>query len=195
MTSTADLELAVGFVTARIAEEAERSSAPLSDEQRLLLKFLPTATSQNWVEFPVLVPRNQNLERVCELSKLAYQHDLQMNSDSHEWEFALSVFTLYKHPMSGLLLWTGVRLRRPKWDRLLLLAAASLPLVGAVILGWNADSSGFRLILTLLACGAVAGLIVFVFLTARKSARRQLTEEIEKYREKSRFATQYRGRR
>jgi hypothetical protein len=183
MTSTADLELAVGFVTARIAEEAERSGAPLSEEQRLLLKWLPTESLRDLgLEFPQPVPRDQNLERVCALSRVAYQHDLQMNPNSRGWEFGLAVFTLYKHPMSGLLQWAGVKLQRPKWDRLLLLVAGLLPLAAVAVLVWSADASIFRALLGGVGCVAIAGLMVLVFLAAKRRAKQRLQEDIEAYR-------------
>src|SRR5213080_17628 len=79
MDRTADLDSALSFVIGRIAEQATVSGKPLSDEQRLLLNYLPSETPANWdPEFPVLVPRNINLERVCALGKAAYLHDLQL---------------------------------------------------------------------------------------------------------------------
>jgi hypothetical protein len=99
MDRTADLDSALSFVIGRIAEQAELSGEPLSDEQRLLLHYLPSATLASWhSEIPVLVPRNINLERVCALGKAAYQHDLQVNPASLDWEFAFAVFTLERHP-------------------------------------------------------------------------------------------------
>ena len=39
---------------------------PLSDEQRLLLNYLPSTAQDRWdPEIPVLVPRNIDRERVC----------------------------------------------------------------------------------------------------------------------------------
>jgi len=73
MDRTADLDSALSFVIGRIAEQAKVSGEPLSDEQRLLLNYLPSETPANWdPEFPVLVPRNINLERICALGKAAY---------------------------------------------------------------------------------------------------------------------------
>ena len=104
MDRTADLDSALSFVIGRIAEQATVSGKPLSDEQRLLLNYLPSETPANWdPEFPVLVPRNINLERVCALGKAAYLHDRQLNPSSLDWEFAFAVFTLNRPPMGGLL--------------------------------------------------------------------------------------------
>ena len=102
MDRTADLDSALGFVIRRIAEQAKLSGESLSEEQRLLLKYLPSETPANWdPEFLVLVPRNINLERVCALGKAAYLYDRQVNPSSLDWEFAFAVFTLNRHPMGG----------------------------------------------------------------------------------------------
>ena len=99
----------------RIAEQAKLSGEPLRDEQRSSLNYLPTSTLVSWdPEIPVLVPRNISLERLCVLGKAAYQHDCQVNPASLDWEFALAVFTLERHPMEGLLQWAGMKPRRPR---------------------------------------------------------------------------------
>ena len=106
MDRTADLDSALSFVIGRIAEQAKVSGEPLSDEQRLLLNYLPSETPANWdPEFPVLVPRNTNLERVCALGKAAYLHDRKLNPSSLDWEFAFAVFMLNRHPMGGSYNW------------------------------------------------------------------------------------------
>src|SRR5437762_13349669 len=103
MDRTADLDSALGFVIRRIAEQAKLSGESLSEEQRLLLKYLPSETPANWdPEFLVLVPRNINLERVCALGKAAYLYNRQVNPSSLDWEFAFAVFTLNRHPMGGV---------------------------------------------------------------------------------------------
>jgi len=100
MDRTPDLDSALRFVIGRIAEQAKLSGEPLSDEQRLLLNYLPSSRPADWDPMiPVLVPRNINLERVCALGKAAYQHDRQVNPASLDWEFAFAVFTLDRHPM------------------------------------------------------------------------------------------------
>jgi hypothetical protein len=135
MDRTADLDSALSFVIGRIAEQAKLSGEPLSDEQRLLLNYLPSSGPANWdPEIPLLVPRNINLERVCGLAKAAYQYDRQVNPASLDWEFAFAVFTLDRHPMGGLLQWAGMKPRRPRWDGLLLIVTALLPIVAVVLL-------------------------------------------------------------
>jgi|SRR6267378_4675861 len=95
MGRTADLDSALSFVIGQIAEQAKLSGEPLSDEQRLLLNYLPSSAPGNrHPEIPVLVPRNIDLERVCALAKAAYQHDRQTNPASLDWEFAFAVTAL-----------------------------------------------------------------------------------------------------
>src|SRR5207249_12173569 len=113
MDRTADLDSALSFVIGRIAEQAKVSGEPLSDEQRLLLNYLPSETPANWdPEFPVLVPSNINLERVCALGKAAYLPDRQLNPSSLDGEPAFAVFTLNRPLMGGLLRWSGTTLDR-----------------------------------------------------------------------------------
>jgi hypothetical protein len=74
MSRTPDLDLALSFVIGRIAEQAKLSGEPLSDEQLLLLNYLPTSTPVNWdPAIPELISRDINLERVCALGKAAYE--------------------------------------------------------------------------------------------------------------------------
>src|ERR1022692_3658137 len=135
MDRAADLESALSFVIGRLAEQAKLSGEPLSDEQRLLLNYLPTSTPVNWdPEIPVLIPRNINLERVCALGKAAYQYDGRVNPASLDWEFAFAVFTIDRHPIGGLLQWAGMKPRRPRWDGLLLIVTALLRAVAVVLL-------------------------------------------------------------
>jgi hypothetical protein len=109
MDRTADLDAALSFVISRIAEQAKLSGEPLSEQQRLLLSYLPSPTPAVWYPgIPEMVPRNIDLERVCELGNAAYTHDRHVNPASLDWEFAFAVFALNRHPMRGLLQWTGM---------------------------------------------------------------------------------------
>jgi hypothetical protein len=185
MDRTADLNSALSFVIGRIAEQAKLSGEPLSDEQSLLLNHLPSSTPANWdPEIVVLVPRNINLERVCALGKAAYQHDRQVNPASLDWEFALAVFTLDRHPMGGLLQWAGMKVRRPRWDGLLLVVTASLPIVAVVLLVWNADGPWFQSVG--IGSGCVATMLL-MFFTSRRIKKQRLEEDIERCRLASRF--------
>ena len=191
MDRAADLDSARNFVIGRIAEQAKRSGEPLSDEQRLLLNYLPSAALASWdPEIPVLVPRNINLERVCALGKAAYQHDLQVNPASLDWEFAFAIFTLERHPMGGLLQWAGMKLRRPGWDGLLLIVTALLPIVAVVLLVWNADG---RLLLSVgIGSGCVA-IMLLMFFASRRIKKQRLEEDIERCRLASRFVGKVAG--
>ena len=83
MDRTADLDSALSFVIGRIADQAKLSGDQLSDEDRLLLNYLPSSPAASWdPENPVLVPRDIGLERVCTLGKAAYLHDRQVNPAS-----------------------------------------------------------------------------------------------------------------
>ena len=185
MDRTADLDSALSFVIGRIAEQATVSGKPLSDEQRLLLNYLPSETPANWdPEFPVLVPRNINLERVCALGKAAYLHDRQLNPSSLDWEFAFAVFTLNRPPMGGLLQWAGMKLRRPRWDGLQLIATGLVPIVAVVLLVWNADGPLFRSVGIGSGCVAI---MLSMFFASRRIEKQRLKEYIERCRVASRF--------
>jgi hypothetical protein len=183
MDRTADLDSALNFVIGRIAEQAKLSGGPLSDEERLLLNYLPSSpVTYSDPEMPVPVPRNISLERVCALGKAAYQHDRQMNPTSLDWEFALAVFTLHRHPMGGLLQGAGMKLRRPRWDRFRLIVTALLPIVAVGLLVRNGtlpQSAG-------IASGCVA-IMLLMFLSSRRIEKQRLEEDIERCRLASHF--------
>jgi hypothetical protein len=187
MDRNADLEAALSFVIGRIAEQAKLSGEPLTDEQRLLLTYLPSRSLPiGQLEIQEPVPRNINLERVCALAKAAYQDDRQSNPTSLDWEFALAVFTLYRHPMSGLLQWIGMKLRRPKWDVLALIVTAFLPIVALALAAWNADGPMHRSVGIGAACIAMMPLIFFAL---KRSQKQRLEEDIRRYRPGSRFVS------
>ena len=187
MDRTADLDSALNFVMGRIADEAQLSGEPLSEQQRLLLSYLPSSTTTNWYPgIPVLVPRNINLERLCELGKAAYLHDRQVNPTSLDWEFAFSVLRLNRHPMGGLLQWVGMKPRRPQWDGLLLIATALLPIVAVVLLVWNADGPLFQSVGIGLGCVAT---MLLMFFASRRIEKQRLQEHIERCRLASRKAS------
>ena len=185
MDRAADLDSARNFVIGRIAEQAERQGEPLSDEQRLFLNYLPSTAQDSWdPEIPVLVPRNIDRERVCALGKAAYQHDREVNPASLDWEFAFAVFTLDRHPMGGLLQWAGMKPRRPRWDGLLLIVSALLPIVAVVLIVWNADGALFRSIGIGSGCVAI---MLLMFFASRRIEKQRLEEHIERCRLASGF--------
>src|SRR5262245_15217934 len=106
MDRTTDLEPALSFVVRRIEEQAKTSGNPLNEEERSLLKNLPSSNANYLVWAPELgppelVPRNLSLERLCALAKAAFLNDRKMNPESLDWEFAFAVFRLNRHPMWG----------------------------------------------------------------------------------------------
>src|SRR5947209_7527055 len=125
-----DLDLALDFVINRIEEEARVQSAPLNEDERSLLHNLPAETAIAMLSDPhsaVLTARDAPYERLSELGKAAHKRNLEANTASKaDWEFSAAVCRLSKHPMSWLLQSAGVQVRKPWWDRWLLVVAALL---------------------------------------------------------------------
>lgn len=187
MDRTEDLDSALSFVIGRIEEQAKLSGEPLSDEQRLLLRYPPSGSSPGFgYEMPVLVPRNINLERVCALAKAVYQHDRQAEPASLDWEFAFAVFTLNRHSMRGLLQWLGMKFPRPKWDGVALIFTAMLPMVITGLIVWNAAADGSLFVSVGIGLAGVA-IMLWMFFAFRRAKKQRLEEEIERCRLASRF--------
>jgi hypothetical protein len=189
MDPTADLDKALGFVIRRIEEEATRSGELLSDEQGFLLNHLPkySALPQNYGADPespvVLVPRDTAFERLCAVAKAAYHNDLRMNPASAlDWNFAAAVSKLHHHRMAWLLSWSGLKVRRPWWDRWLLIAAALLlifsfavPMLLAINQQWTRFQwSGIAT--------AYIAVLVLLYFASRRIEEWQLKQTIEKCR-------------
>ena len=187
-SETADLETALKFVIGRIDEEANRSGQPLSDDERVLLNNLPTDSPllQNTPaseEYPaVVVLRDEIYERLCALAKAAYDFDQQLNA-AGKWEFAAAASTLYRHPMSWLLWWAGVKTPNPLGDRWLLGVGALLSICCAMasalimLVGHNLTRS----LLAIVAAACIATVVLLYFVSQR-TERRQLEQAIERYR-------------
>lgn len=186
MNRTADLDAALSFVVRRIGEEAILSGVPLSEEQRMLLNYLPSSTPEVFDPETRLVPRNINYERLCALGKAAYLTDHEANPATLDWEFAFAVFTLNRHPMWGLLHWAGVKHSRPWRDHLLLIITALLFVAVVMLLAWNAPWTLFPLIG--IGSGCVAVLLLMYF-ASRRSEERQLEKDIERCRRASHFVS------
>jgi len=188
-SETADLDAALRFVIGRIEEEANRSGKPLSHEERLLLNNLPTdpplfQNSGGYEEFPpVVVPRDATYERLCALAKSAQHSDRTVNADADGWEFAVAVSTLYRHPISWLLWWAGVKTHKPARDPLLLLGAAALLLIGsgAALITLIVHELWIRLLFTLIAAGCIA-MVVLLYSASQRTERWQLEQSIRTYR-------------
>jgi hypothetical protein len=188
MDRKTDLQTALRFVVRRIEEQAIASGHPLSEEERLLLKNLPRSnvdsTSSSEFGPPELVPRNINLERLCTLGKTAYLNDRQEDPASLDWQFAFLVLTLHRHPMWGLLRYTGLKYRRRLTDQLLLVIAALPFLIIPLIFAWNGQWTSPK------STGITFGFIavsVCLYLASRRIQGRRLDQEIERCRLGSRF--------
>jgi hypothetical protein len=189
MDRNVDLDAALEFVIGRIEEEAKRSLEPLDDEQRYLLTHLPTTPTSSPVylfypELPVPAgPRDLTYERLCALAKAAHAHDLRLDpSSALDWDFAASVSKLNGHPMSWLLQWAGVKVRRPWWDRSLLILAPLLFFLSLFALALVApdERSATIGLAVLVVCGIAA--LVFLFFASRGLQEQQLKRTIERCR-------------
>ena len=183
MDRTTDLETALSFVVRRIEEQAKASGHPLNEEERLLLKSLPSS-NVNYLIWapdlgpPDLVPRNINLERLCALAKATYLTDCKIYPESLDREFAFAVFRLCRHPMWGVLHSAGVKMyRRPLWDQLFVIIAALLPLIALILLVANGTRAIFGWAGIL--CGTVA-IMLLIFFASRQIEQWQLENHIER---------------
>ena len=110
----------------------------------------------------------------------------RVEAESDEsWEFAFAVFTLNRNPMHGLLQLAGMKPRRPRWDGLLLIVTALLPMVAIILLVlWNADATLFRSVGIGSGCIAI---MLLMFFASRRIKKQQLERDIERCRLASRF--------
>ncbi len=193
MDRAVDLNAALAFVTNRIEEQAMRSGQPLDEEQRYLLNNLPDEPdvpefSTSDPEFPVHFElRDITYERLCALAKAAYHCDREMNPRSPEWEFAFNVSKLNRHPMCWLLQWAGVKQRRPRWDRWLLVAASLLFIIATVPLMLLVINRGWVLWRWAIVGAGYIGLVLFMRFVSQRIEERQLKQNIERCRDASRF--------
>jgi hypothetical protein len=136
-----DLDSALEFVIRRVEQESSKSGETLSPQQHFLLNHLP----KNSTAYPtfgseadptvVLVPRDLDYERLCAFARAAHDGDVRSNQEAAtDWKFAAAVLKLNRHPMIWLLEWAGVKVRRPWWDRWLLVAGALVLILTGVFL-------------------------------------------------------------
>ena len=78
----------------------------------------------------------------------------------------------------------GMKLRRPRWDGLRLIATGLVPIVAVVLLVWNADGPLFLSVA--IGSGCVASMLL-MFLASRRIEKQRLKEYIEGCRVASRF--------
>jgi hypothetical protein len=192
MDRTADLDAALSFVIGRVEGQATLSGEPLNEEQRLLLKYLPSSTPAIWFtgpEPPPLVPRDINYERLCVLGKTAYLHDREVNPASLDWEFAFAVFKLNRHRMWGLLQWAGVKQRRPWWDYFLLTIGALAFIVATMSLILVAGKEPWTLFKWIGIGSGYVAIMLLMYFASRRIEEWQLEKDIERCRLASRFVT------
>ena len=78
----------------------------------------------------------------------------------------------------------GMKLRRPRWDGLRLIATGLVPIVAVVLLVWNADGPLFLSVA--IGSGCVASMLL-MFFASRRIEKQRLKEYIERCRVASRF--------
>jgi uncharacterized membrane protein YcjF (UPF0283 family) len=134
-----------------------------------------------WPAF--LIPRDTAFERLCTLARAAHNADAQLNPASTlDWEFAVAVLKLNRHPMSWLLGWAGMKERRPWWDRWLLIVAALLVAIGfAAVMLIAGNDSWSRFQWAGVGAGYVA-ILILLYLGSRWTEQRQLKQTIERHR-------------
>jgi hypothetical protein len=189
MGGKTDLDWAMNFVVHRIEKEATESGHPLTEEERSLIKNLPSSTySPAWAPNlgpPKLVPRDWSLERLSALAKAAYATDCQTKAAAPDWQFAFAVFTLNNHPMWGILLHAGLKYRRPLADQFSVLIAGLLVVFGLAFAITSLLFAQSRLWALCLSLGAGLGLVataVWLYFAAKKAQDRRLEKEIEEWR-------------
>jgi hypothetical protein len=194
MDPTADLETSLAFVIGRIEEEATRSGEPLSDEERALLNDLPTTSvvpmwyGSDPESLTVTVPRDTAFERLCALARSARNSDARLIPTSAlNWEFAAAVSKLNHHPMSWLLRWAGVKVRRPWWDRWLLVLAALLVIFSGAGLLLLAGNPPWTLFQRVGFAAGYAAVLLPIYFASRRLEEWQLKRNIERCRHGSSF--------
>lgn len=189
MDRTADLELALNWVIRRVEKQANESGHPLNEEERFLLRNLPSRS--DWVSWapdlgpPSLAPRNLNLERLFALGRAAYLTDRRANTQLPDWRFAFAVFTFNAHPMWGILRHAGLEERRPLADLPYLIGGGLLVVLGllfAMVPLLLAPSALWSLFLSIgIGLASVAGTI-WLYSASKRIQARRLEKEIERSR-------------
>lgn len=191
------MDAALHFVIARIEKEAERSGAPLDEDEKEFLRHLPTKPTNPTLhtgrhfdaDWPVL--RDFSYERLCTLAKSAHAYDVRLRPEAlRQWDFACAVLQLHHHPMSWLLDWASIRVKKARGlsDGCLLLITALLVITLsaiAVYLLWNlADRPGEirRRAIWAAAFCLCGGILSSLYFVARRLERWQGMQTVERYR-------------
>ena len=185
--SLADLENALLFVMARIEAEATRECEPLDEEEKLLLRHLPTVSPAPIVfdpDLPILlpVPRDVRYERLCSCARAAYTRDVAESPDGvRRWQSAAVVLNSSRHPVGWLLQSAGVRAPRPWWDRWLLVGVALSVTACAVAVPVLLSSTSSVLMEVAAPAGCV-GIVIAAYIALKKSQAWQVQEVAGKNR-------------
>ncbi len=181
---------------ARIEGEAERSGAPLDEDEIEFLRHLPTKptnltlhTGGHSADWPVL--RDFNYEKLCELAKSAHAYDVRLRPEVlSQWDFACAVLQFHRHPMSWLLGWADIRVKKARGlaDGCLLFTTALIVIVLSGVAVYLLSNLGDRFVgigkQALWAAGIClcSGILISLFFLTRRLERWQGTRTIEKYR-------------
>lgn len=198
--SPTDLDAALEFVIRRIREEADRSGHPLDEDEEDFLRNLPTKPTNPTLHsahyagegvlgtFPI---RDIPFERLCNLARQAYKSDTTIGTESErQWNFAAAVLRLNGHPMSWLLQWAGIKLRKAAGSAdgcLLLTTAILLIVVSAFVLipllhFGSGLAEAWKIIVWILSGFFCAGLLVALYFWTRRLEVWEGKKTVEKYR-------------
>jgi len=153
----------------------------------MLLNYLPTTPPAGAGSGESPVPRNFDYERLCALGKAACLSDRQANPSALDWEFALAVFALNRHPMWGILKLAGLEHRRPWWDQLLLIIAALVFIVATMSVMLLAGKQAWPLFKRAGILLGYAGIVLLAYFALRRTDERQFEKDIERCRIACRF--------
>ena len=125
------------------------------------------------------------------MAENAHRNDIQNRPDAAlKWNFAASVLSLNRHPMSWLLGWAGIKTKKAVelWDRLLLvLSALSVVVVGSVggiglTLFTERYSALWRWALFVAGGLIYACLMVLLYFGIKRLEKWQAVQTVESYR-------------
>ena len=195
-----ELHSAIRFVIDRISEEAERSGAPLEDDEKDFLHHLPAQPTNPTIasgfdfayeySWPTPAIRDLRFERLCALAKNAHKHDLAASPNAvRRWHFAAAILQSHHHPLSWLLTWAGVRIKKARIADLFLLVVTALLLVtllvggivGLATIAEDRTEIGKR-IEWIVGAGGLAGVPFSVYLLARRAEKSRQRRILERYR-------------
>lgn len=197
--TSADLDAALAFVIERISQQAEFEAKPLDEDERYLLTHLPTKPTNPTIPGgfadelgpPIPVLRDFPFEKLCRLAANAHRSDIQDRPDAaREWNFAASVLSVNRHPMSWLMGWAGIKTKKAVefWDRLLLVLSGLFVLVVGLVggIGLTLFTERYSALWRWALCGAggviFACLMVLLYFGVERLEKWQAVKTVESYR-------------